>query len=117
MQDARQERGEVLRGGGEIRREDIARDILSYLLQHPAAADTFDGIVRWRILEEMARRSVASTGVAMRWLIAKDFLTEEKTPGGQSIYRLNPEKRSEAESLVKGNEPKARVRFGQSGRR
>lgn len=94
-----------MRGGGEGRREHIAKDILSYLLRHPAAADTFDGIARWRILEEIARRSVASTEDAMRWLIAKGFLNEEKIPGGQSIYRLNPGRRKEAESLVRKGEP------------
>lgn len=106
-----------MRGGGEGRREDIARDILNYLLKHPAAADTFDGIAHWRILEEIARRSLASTDDAMQWLIAKDFLVEEKIPGGQSIYQLNPRKRNEAEALVKENEPKPPGRFRRSGKR
>jgi hypothetical protein len=98
-------RSEILRGGGSGRREHIAKDILHYLLRHPAAADTFDGIARWRVLEEIAQRSVASTEDAMRWLIAKGFLSEVKIGGGQSLYRLNPDRREEAESLVKASGP------------
>lgn len=37
----------------------------------------------------------------MRWLIAKGLLSEEKIPGGQTIYRLNAGKIEEAEHLVK----------------
>lgn len=96
-----------MRGKAKGRREDIAKDILNYLLQHPAAADTFDGIARWRVLDEVARSSIASTEEAMQWLIANEFLKEEKTAGGRSICRLNPEKRKEAESLVKGTVPKS----------
>lgn len=88
-------------GGGEGRREQIARDILNYLLHHPAAADTFDGIARWRILEEIAKRSVASTEDAMHWLIEQGFLREEKIAGGRTLYRLDAGKRRDAELLVK----------------
>lgn len=95
-----------MRGGGKGRREQIARDILNYLLHHPAAADSFEGIARWRVLEEIARRSVASTEDAMQWLVAKGFLCEEKIAGGRTIYRLEAGKRKEAELLVKEKEPK-----------
>lgn len=104
-----------MRGGGESRSEHVAKDILNYLLRHPAAADTFDGIVRWRILEEIARRNIASTEDAMRWLIEKGFLNEEKLPGGHSIYRLNEEKRKEAESMVRRGEVKPPARVRRSG--
>jgi hypothetical protein len=103
-----------LRSGGEVRREEIARDILHYFLRHPAAADTFDGIVRWRVLEEIARRTVASTEDAMRWLIAEGFLSGEKIAGGRTLYRLVDGKRREAELLVKEGEQPHRP--GRAGR-
>jgi hypothetical protein len=93
---------------GETRIE-IARDILNYLLRHPAAADTFEGIARWRILEEIAMRTAASTESALRWLIEQGFLLEEKMAGGQSIYRLDPDRRKDAESLLQGHEVKRPV--------
>jgi hypothetical protein len=95
------QRERILRDGGDYRQEQIAKDILNYLLHHPAGADTFDGIARWRVLEEIARRSVASTEDAMQWLIAKGFLCEEKIAGGRTLYRLDAGKKKEAELLVK----------------
>lgn len=106
-----------MRSGGETKREEIARDILNYLLHHPAAADTLEGIARWRILEEIAKRSLASTEDAMRWLIAKGFLCEEKIAGGKTIYRLDAGRRKEAELLVKEREPNQAGSLKRSGKR
>lgn len=92
--------------GGEAGQKEIARDILNYFLHHPGAADTFEGVVRWRILDEIAKRNIASTEHAMHWLIAQGFLKEEKIAGGQSMYRLDDGKREEAQLLVKEKEPK-----------
>ena len=101
-----------MRGSGEGRQEQAAKEVLSYLLRHPAAADTFEGIARWRLLEEIAKRSVDSTEEAVKWLIANGFLREEKIAGGRTIYRLESEKREEAELLVKktGAEKSRRAR-------
>ncbi|MGB6132159.1 MAG: hypothetical protein WBG54_10275 [Acidobacteriaceae bacterium] len=102
---------------GEATRIEIARDILSYLLQHPAAADTFDGIARWRILEEIAMRTVATTESALRWLIEKGFLLEEKIAGRQSIYRLDPGRRNDAELLLSGRKARRSFSLRRSGAR
>ena len=103
-----------MRGEDESRREQIAIDILKYLLHHPAAADTFEGTARWRVLEEIARRSVASTEQAVQWLIAKGFLCEEKIAGGRTLLRLDAGKKNEAELLVKENELRQSRRFRRS---
>lgn len=105
-----------MRGRGEGRQEQVVRDILNYLLHHPAVADTFEGIARWRVLEEIARRNVASTEDAMKWLITKGFLREEKIAGGRTIYRLDTEKRKEAELLVKEMDAGERRRSGRTGK-
>jgi hypothetical protein len=104
-----------LRSGGESGREEIARAILSYLLRHPAAADTFEGIVRWRILEEIAKSTAASTEEAMRWLIARGLVCEQKITRGRVIYKLDPARRNEAELLVKKREAPPRKRLQRSG--
>jgi hypothetical protein len=84
-------------GAGDNRREEVAGHILSYFLRHPTAMDSFEGIVRWRVMEEMVHRSMASTEQALQELIAEGYLTEEAVPGGKPIYRLNHERRAEAE--------------------
>jgi hypothetical protein len=103
-----------LRGGAEGQREQIAKEILNYFLRNPAAADTFEGIVRWRITEEIARRTVASTEDAVQWLIAEGFLCEEKIAGGRTLLKLDAKKKKDAELLVKETKPKQRRPSGRS---
>jgi hypothetical protein len=82
-------------------REDIARQILSYFLRNPKAADSFDGIARWRLLEDIARRSVTATEDALTWLIEEGYLQQEALPGSKSLFRLNSNMLEEAEQFVK----------------
>lgn len=81
-------------------REEIASEILGFFLRSPDVVDSFTGIARWRLLENAVDRSVASTEVALSWLIQNGFLSEEKIAGSESVYRLNPARRREAEGLV-----------------
>lgn len=85
-------------------REEIAREILSYFLRHPDAADSFDGIARWRLLEDIVRRSVAATEEGLKWLIEQGYLKQEPVPSGKPIFSLNPGKRKEAEQFVSEQE-------------
>jgi hypothetical protein len=91
-----------LRNSGGSVWDKIAREILSYFLRNPRAADSFEGVARWRLSEEIARRSVVGTEDAMRWLVENQYLSEEKIPGGKIIYRLNMRRREDAERLVGG---------------
>lgn len=102
-----------MRSADDSKRSEIATDILSFLLRNPSAADSFEGIARWRLLEEIARRSVASTDEAMHWLIENGFLSEETIPGGKTIYRLNTDRRGDAERMVGGEESRDREAPGQ----
>lgn len=81
-------------------REEIAREILSYFLRHPDAADSFDGIARWRLLEDIVRRSLAATEEGLKWLIEQGYLKQEPVPSGKPIFSLNSQMRKEAERFV-----------------
>jgi hypothetical protein len=89
--------------GGKSQGE-TAREILGYFLRNPNAADSFDGIAQWRLLEDIARRSVAATEEGLRWLIAENYLREESVPGGKTVYSLNSNMRKEAERFVDGQD-------------
>ena len=39
----------------------IAKEILSYFLRNPQAADNLEGVARWRLLEQTVHRSVEET--------------------------------------------------------
>jgi hypothetical protein len=71
----------------ESRVEAIAGEIARYLVQHPDAADTFDGITRWwltRIRFEEATRLVAQ---ALEGLVRDGRVVEQELPDGTLLYR------------------------------
>ena len=104
-----------MRGAGDSKRDEITSDILNYFLRNPDARDSFEGIARWRLLEELVQRSVPATEEALHWLIANDFLTEEQVPGGKPIYGLNASRKAEAERLIAAaNESSAGSNEGQN---
>ncbi len=78
----------------------IAKEILSYLLRNPEAADSLTELARWRLVQEAVRRSVENTQAALDWLIAEGYVSEEVRTGTESLFRLNPERRKDAESLL-----------------
>lgn len=83
-------------------REQVTKEILGLFLRTPDMADSFDGIARWRVLQEAVQRNIASTESAMRWLVKEEYLIEETIAGSQSVFRLNLDRKSEAEKLMEG---------------
>jgi hypothetical protein len=78
-----------------------AREILSYFLRNPAAADSLEGIARWRLLEQAIQRTIVETEEALRWLVGEGFLIEVEQPRSRRLFRLNPEKHQAAGALLK----------------
>jgi hypothetical protein len=81
-----------------VRSEAVA--ILSFYLANPGATETVDGIVEWRLMEEIIRRRVAQTHEALHWLVERGLLTRRERPGGDPLYQLPAEKRAEAARFV-----------------
>lgn len=86
-----------------------ASEILRYFLRQPRAADTLEGIVRWRLLEETVQRKTEETARALEWLVEAGLL--HRVLLGEPVYRLAEERREEAERLL------ARARSGRRARR
>ena len=76
------------------------REVLNYFLRNPQAADSLEGIARWRLLEEAVRRKVDETQRALAWLVSCDFLTVTVVAGAEPIFCLNPDKLAEAEAFL-----------------
>lgn len=81
---------------------DLMKQVLSYFVRNPNAADNLEGITRWRLLEEQINRSLQETQVALTWLVGQGFLEEVETTGTTPIFRLNPERRADAIAFVEG---------------
>jgi Fe2+ or Zn2+ uptake regulation protein len=70
---------------------EIVKQILNYFLRNSKAADTLEGIARWRLLEEQVHRSFQQTESALAWLVKQGFLEEVETVGSSRIFRLAPQ--------------------------
>ena len=74
----------------------MAKQILRYFLHNPHAADTLEGIARWRLLDEQIRQSVRMTTLAVQSLVSMGLLVAERAGAAGIVYRLNEAKRGEA---------------------
>jgi hypothetical protein len=73
-----------------------AREILDYFLRNPRAADSLEGVARWRLLEGTVERCVEEVNQALGWLVDEGFLLEESPKGSAPIFCLNKERAAEA---------------------
>ena len=74
--------------------------MLGYFFRNPQAADTLEGVARWRLLEETVRRGVAETEQALDWLVSEGYLTRVSTPYTEPIYELNRDERARAKEFL-----------------
>ena len=80
--------------------EETARRILSYLLKHPEARDTIEGMTRWWLLEEEIHERLAEISQGLSSLVRQGLILEERRGASLPLYRLNPDKRDEVRTLV-----------------
>ena len=77
-----------------------AKDILSYFLRNPKAADTLEGVARMRLVDEIVHRSTSETDRALKWLVSRGYMVEELIPGKAALFRLNPAQEADALRLL-----------------
>ena len=78
----------------------MALEILAYLVQHPKAQDTFEGILQWWLLERYIERQRVAVEGAMEELVGSGLVLAQEGRDRRERYRLNPRRRREARSLV-----------------
>jgi hypothetical protein len=79
---------------------DVTREVLSYFLRNPRAADSLEGVAGWRLMDEVVRRRVDETRIALDWLVAEGFLQAVSTSSSGPIFSLNEKRRAEAEGFL-----------------
>jgi hypothetical protein len=79
---------------------DAIGEILTYFVEHPAAADSLEGIARWRLMQRKIEKTVIETEKGLNWLVARGFLLREVRRSAGSIFRLNPDRQDAAKRLV-----------------
>jgi len=83
-----------------MKKNEIAREILTYLLDHPVAIDTLEGVAQWWLLERKINQ-VEMVKHALTELVAKGFLIGHQSEDGQTRYRLNKEKYERIKAFLK----------------
>lgn len=66
----------------------LAGAILRYLLDHPGAKATADGVARWWLSEERGAPPLGDVERAIALLVAKGAIVETKRAGVPPYYRL-----------------------------
>lgn len=70
-------------------RSRIADEILAYLVEHPNARDTLEGIVQWWLLEQEIKKWTAEVKAALAGLVGEGLVIEERGADTRVHYRLN----------------------------
>jgi hypothetical protein len=86
----------------------LAKTILSYYVKHPMAADTTEGLARWRLLEEYVEKTTRETEQALEWLVREGYLSARTGPGNRRVFTLNADRRQEAETFIADPEDETR---------
>jgi hypothetical protein len=73
----------------------IGDEILAYLVKHPEAQDTLEGITEWWLLEQRIRYAVEEVERVLRELIADNLLVARESTDGRTYYGLNRGKERE----------------------
>ena len=76
------------------------KQILKYFVRNPQAADSLEGVARWRLLEEQVHHSLGQTESALKWLVSQGYLEEIQISGAARIFRLAAKRQTEAASLL-----------------
>ena len=79
----------------------IGNKILAYMVDHPNARDTLEGIVEWWLLERQIKFQTARVKDALSDLVARGLILEKKGSNSQIHYRINHNKYEEIKTLVK----------------
>jgi hypothetical protein len=74
--------------------------ILSYLVEHPEAQDTLEGIVEWWLLERAIKFQKTQILKAITELVAKGLVIEHKGGDSQTHYRINRNQLERIQKLI-----------------
>ena len=90
-----------------IEPSEIAQDILAYLVEHPGAQDTVQGIVQWWLLEQEIQRRTAQVQAALAELVARGLVLERQGKDGRTRYRINRRRSAQIRELLNDGKSQA----------
>jgi hypothetical protein len=82
----------------------VIRYILHYLIEHPDAKDTIQGIPRWWLPGHIEEWEEGVVQEALDVLVAKGWLTQRQTTTSQTLYGMNKERLEEIKAFLRERE-------------
>jgi hypothetical protein len=83
------------------KKEQLAEEILQYLIDHPNAQDTLKGIVTWWLLERTIRHRTALVKEVLDKLVADGLVIAQQGSDSQTHYKIDLRRRRKIISLLK----------------
>lgn len=72
-------------------KERLKIEILQYLIDHPKAQDTLEGIAGWWLLGRTMKHRTALVKEALDELISEEYVTKYEGSDSQTHYKITPE--------------------------
>lgn len=85
----------------------MTHEILAYVAERPRARDTFEGILRWWLLERWTERQRREVRRAVDELVEAGFLVATRGRDGRLRYGLDPARLDEARRLAADRDEEA----------
>ncbi len=83
-----------------------AREILSYLVEHPDAKDTVEGIMKWWLSKGDTERDKGEVQEVIDFLVAKGWLVMREIADSKKIYGMERERLGEIREFLAGSDSK-----------
>jgi hypothetical protein len=84
-----------------VQKTEIAKEILAYLVDHPDAQDTFEGIIQWWLPEQEIKFQIEKVKEALEELVDKQLILECKSGDSRTHYRMNKNKSREIQAFFR----------------
>jgi Fe2+ or Zn2+ uptake regulation protein len=77
--------------------QEISREILDYLREHPRSGDTLEGVSKWWLMQQRVSECVENVFHALKQLGDEGFVHERIMADGRVIYFANPDGEAETD--------------------
>ena len=84
-------------------RDELTLGILRYLLAHPRAKDTIDGIEKWWLPKSTSPEKKRRIEETLNWLATKGWLIARSSPQSETIYSLNENSLDEIRAFLEAD--------------